>query len=100
MALLTHILLAHGYILLFTWVLVDQLGMPLSVTPAIAAAGALSAEHQINFLFAWLIAVIGSLIADAAWFFIGRKFGHRVPGVLCKLSLEPANCVRRSQDAH
>ena len=100
MALPTHILLTYGYLLLFVWVLVDQLGVPLPATPGILAAGALSAEHQISFPFAWLIAVAASLLADSTWFFIGRKFGHRVLGFLCKLSLEPANCVRRSQDAH
>jgi membrane protein DedA with SNARE-associated domain/rhodanese-related sulfurtransferase len=98
MALPTHILLVYGYFLLFTWVLVDQLGVPLPATPAILAAGALSVEHRISFPLAFLIAVAASLIADSTWFFIGRKFGHRVLRVLCKLSLEPADCVRRSQD--
>lgn len=100
MALPTHILLTYGYLLLFAWVLVDQLGMPLPVTPGILAAGALSAQHEISLPFAWLVAVAASLIADTTWFFIGRKFGHSVLRVLCKLSLEPADCVRRSQDAH
>jgi membrane protein DedA with SNARE-associated domain len=96
----TDILVAHGYLLLFVWVLVDQLGIPLPSTPAIMAAGALSAEHRISFPITWFIAVVASLIADSAWFFIGRKFGNRVLNFLCKLSLEPADCVRRSQDAH
>ena len=42
MSLPTQILLAYGYILLFVWVLVEQLGVPLPATPLLVAAGALS----------------------------------------------------------
>lgn len=100
MALPTHILLTYGYLLLFAWVLLDQFGLPLAVTPGILAAGALSAAHEMSLPFAWLVAVAASLIADTTWFFIGRRYGNSVLHVLCKLSLEPADCVRRSQDAH
>ena len=100
MALPIHILLTYGYFLLFVWVLVDQFGVPLTVTPGILAAGALSAEHEFSLPFAWLLAVAASLIADTTWFFIGRKFGNRVLRLFCKLSLEPADCVRRIQDTH
>ena len=41
MALPTHILLTYGYLLLFAWVLVEQLGIPLPATPVLRAAGGL-----------------------------------------------------------
>ena len=41
MELPTHILLTYGYLLLFAWVLVEQLGIPLPATPMLLAAGAL-----------------------------------------------------------
>jgi membrane protein DedA with SNARE-associated domain/rhodanese-related sulfurtransferase len=99
MGLPEHILLFYGYVLLFAWVLVEQLGIPLPATPVLLAAGALSAQHEINFLFALLAGLAASLIADSAWFFIGRRFGHIVLRTLCKLSLEPTICVRRTQDS-
>ena len=40
-----------------------------------------------------------ALTADSAWFFIGRKYGHHVLRLLCKLSLEPTTCVRRTQNS-
>jgi hypothetical protein len=40
-----------------------------------------------------------SLAADSAWFLIGRRYGHHVLRILCKLSLEPTTCVRRTQDS-
>ncbi len=99
MALPTHILLMYGYLLLFAWVLVEQLGIPLPATPVLLAAGALSAEHEISFSLALLAGLVASLVADSAWFIVGRKFGHLVLRVLCKLSLEPAICVRKTQNS-
>ncbi len=99
MPLPEHVLLTYGYLLLFAWVLTEQLGLPLPATPALMAAGALSAEKQISFPLAMLLAVVAVLIADTTWFFIGRRHGQRVLRMLCKLSMEPTTCVRRTKDS-
>ncbi|MGA3009131.1 MAG: VTT domain-containing protein [Terracidiphilus sp.] len=99
MALPEHILLTYGYLLLFAWVLVEQLGIPLPATPVLLAAGALSAENEISFPLALMAALVGSLMADSSWFLVGRRYGHYVMRFLCKLSLEPTACVRRTQAA-
>ncbi|MGO8933807.1 MAG: rhodanese-like domain-containing protein [Beijerinckiaceae bacterium] len=99
MALPTDILLMYGYLLIFAWVLVEQLGIPLPAVPVLLAAGALSAQRQISFPLALAVAVAASLTADSIWFFVGRTQGHRVLRLLCKLSLEPTTCVRRTQDS-
>jgi membrane protein DedA with SNARE-associated domain/rhodanese-related sulfurtransferase len=99
MALPIHILLTYGYLLLFAAVLVEQFGIPLPATPFLLAAGALSAEGQISFSLALLAGVVAALTADSAWFLIGRRYGHHVLRILCKLSLEPTTCVRKTQDS-
>jgi membrane protein DedA with SNARE-associated domain/rhodanese-related sulfurtransferase len=99
MALPTHILLTYGYLLLYAWVLIEQLGIPLPATPLLLAAGALSAEGQISFSLALASGVFASLSADVSWFLIGRRYGHHVLRLLCKLSMEPTICVRRTQDS-
>jgi membrane protein DedA with SNARE-associated domain/rhodanese-related sulfurtransferase len=99
MALPEHILLLYGYVLLFAWVLVEQLGIPLPAAPVLLAAGALSAQHEFNFLLALLAGLAASLVADSSWFLIGRRYGHGVLRILCKLSLEPTICVRRTQNS-
>ncbi|MGO9436433.1 MAG: VTT domain-containing protein [Terracidiphilus sp.] len=99
MALPTHILLTYGYLLLFTWVLVEQLGIPLPATPVLLAAGALSAEHELSFPLALAAGILACVTSDTTWFLIGRRFGHHVLRILCKLSLEPTICVRRTQDS-
>jgi membrane protein DedA with SNARE-associated domain/rhodanese-related sulfurtransferase len=99
MALPTHILLVYGYILLFAWVLVEQLGIPLPATPVLVAAGALSAEHSLSFPLALFAGITAALTADTVWFWIGHQYGHHVLRILCKLSMEPTICVRKTQDS-
>jgi membrane protein DedA with SNARE-associated domain/rhodanese-related sulfurtransferase len=97
MALPEHFLMIYGYALLFAWVLLEQLGLPLPAMPALLAAGALSAQHQLSFTLALLAGLAASLMADSTWFLIGRRYGLHVLRLLCKLSLEPTICVRRTQ---
>ncbi len=99
MALPTHILMVYGYLLLFVWVLVEQLGFPLPAVPVLLAAGALSAEHEISLSLALVAGLVASLLADSTWFVIGRRYGHHMLRLLCKLSLEPSSCVRSTQDS-
>ena len=40
----------------------------------------------------------GSIVADAIWFYLGRYGGQRILNFLCRISLEPDSCVRRTQD--
>jgi membrane protein DedA with SNARE-associated domain/rhodanese-related sulfurtransferase len=99
MELPTHVLLVYGYLLLFAWVLVEQFGIPLPATPVLLAAGALSVEGQLSFSTALAVGVAACLISDSVWFIVGRRYGHLVLRVLCKLSLEPTTCVRRTRDS-
>ncbi len=101
MELPTHILLTYGYLLLFAWILVEQLGIPLPATPVLLAAGALSAEGQLSFPLAFLAALVAALMADSAWFHVGRRYGHQVLRLLCKLSWSPpsASAAHRTHSA-
>jgi membrane protein DedA with SNARE-associated domain/rhodanese-related sulfurtransferase len=99
MALPIHILLVYGYFLLFAWVLVEQLGIPLPATPVLLAAGALSADQKVSFAVALVAGIAACLISDSTWYFIGRRFGHHVLRLLCKLSMEPTICVRKTQNS-
>ncbi len=94
-----HILLSYGPLLLLGWVLVEQLGLPLPAAPVLMAAGALSAQGLVRFPVALGAAVLGALLADSAWFLAGRRYGHGVMRRLCRLSLEPASCVQRTQSS-
>lgn len=99
MELPIHILLIYGYLVLFGWVLIEQLGAPLPAAPLVLSAGALSAQHELNFWLALLSCLVASSIADSSWFFIGRRYGAGVVRVLCKLSLEPSACIRKTENS-
>lgn len=88
----------HGYIVLFAWVTAEQLGIPLPAAPILIAAGVLSAAGHLSFANALMLGVAGCFIGDTGWYSVGKKWGAPVLGVLCKISLEPETCVRRSSE--
>jgi membrane protein DedA with SNARE-associated domain len=91
-------LIRHGEAFIFLYVFADQLGIPLPAVPALLAMGALAAVGKINYGLALLSSVVASVLADAIWYALGRARGIQVLGLLCKISLEPDSCVRRTQD--
>ena len=99
MALPLHFLAVYGYVLLFAWVLGEQLGIPLPATPVLIAAGALSVHGVLSLPLVFLSSFAAALVSDCSWFYTGRRYGHVVLNFLCKLSLEPTTCVRRTQDS-
>ena len=91
-------LVNHGYIVLFAAVLLQQLGLPLPSTPFVIAAGALARSGRLSFGVAIFVASCAAMIADLVWFEIGRLRGARVLQFLCRISLEPDYCVRRTEN--
>jgi membrane protein DedA with SNARE-associated domain/rhodanese-related sulfurtransferase len=81
----------------FAWVFVEQAGLPVPSAPLLLAAGALSGMRQMNLGMAITFAVIGAVASDSMWYELGRQKGVRVLQLLCRISLEPDSCVRRTQ---
>jgi membrane protein DedA with SNARE-associated domain len=91
-------LIRHGYIVLFGWVLIEQLGLPIPAAPLLIAAGALARAGQMNLTFAVTLAFIAVILADLFWYSLGRYRGGRILKLLCRISLEPDSCVRRTEN--
>jgi membrane protein DedA with SNARE-associated domain/rhodanese-related sulfurtransferase len=91
-------LVRHGAAVLFAVVFVEQMGVPLPAAPWLLAAGALSYTGRMSGLVVLGAATFGSVLADMIWFYLGRHRGQRVLSLLCRISLEPDSCVRRTQD--
>ena len=100
MALPTHILLVYGYLLIFGWVFLEQIGLPLPAAPVLIAAGALTATEHMNFPEALLAGVAACLVADTSWFLFGRKYGNWVLRLLCRFSMESSTCVRKTHESY
>lgn len=90
-------LIHHGHAVLFVWVLVEQLGVPVPAMPLLLAAGALAGTGYLNFFACLLFAVLGAITSDSVWFQLGRRRGIRILQLLCRISLEPDSCVRRTE---
>jgi membrane protein DedA with SNARE-associated domain/rhodanese-related sulfurtransferase len=91
-------LVQYGYLLLFGWVLAEQLGLPLPSAPVLLAVGALAAAGRMNIVAASVTALVAAFSADLIWYRLGRRHGTKFLGRLCRLSLEPDSCVRRSEN--
>ena len=83
---------------MFAAVFIEQIGVPLPAAPWLFAAGALVGAGKMNGMVALGAAAFGSLLADVIWFYLGRHYGNRLLGLLCRISLAPDSCVRRTQD--
>jgi membrane protein DedA with SNARE-associated domain len=89
----------HGYILLFSWVLVEQSAIPLPSVPLLLAAGTLIRTGRLEAVAAIACCVLAALLADTIWFQLGRHRGRRVLRLLCRVSLEPDSCVRQTENS-
>src|SRR6201986_936976 len=90
-------LMRHGYAVLLGWVFLEQAGLPVPSMPLLLAAGALAGAGKLNLALCLLACVFASLAADTIWYALGRKKGIRIVQWLCRISLEPDSCVRRTE---
>ena len=88
----------HGSLLLAAVVFAEQVGLPLPALPFLIAAGALVGTGQMPLAMAVLPAVFAAMAGDQVWFELGRRKGRLVLNWLCRISLEPTSCVRRTED--
>lgn len=93
-------LLRHGYMLILGWVFVEQVGVPIPSMPLLLAAGALAGTGDLKVFNALIVAVVAAVAADLIWFQLGRRRGFQILQLMCRISLEPSSCVRRTQGVY
>ncbi|MDQ8030375.1 DedA family protein/thiosulfate sulfurtransferase GlpE [Bordetella genomosp. 1] len=86
----------YGGWLVFFNVLVEQAGLPVPAYPMLIAAGAVAGGAG-GWIAAWLAAALACLLADSAWYLAGRRYGARLLGLVCKVSLSQDSCIRQTQ---
>jgi len=94
---LIELLQQYGLGLVFLNVLALQAGLPLPAYPTLIVAGALAAAGGTPVYQLVGVGVAGALIADSGWYIAGRKFGMRILGTLCRVSLSEDTCVRQTE---
>src|SRR5438552_18599461 len=91
------VLVRHGYAVVVGWVFAEQIGLPLPAVPVLLAAGALAGSGRLSLGLVLAGGALASLVSDTIWYWVGRMRGGRVLGWLCRISLEPDSCVRRTE---
>ena len=90
-------LIKHGYVVVLAWVFAEQLGVPAPSLPVLLAAGALAGTGRLSFWACLALVTLAALAADSLWYTLGKIKGIRILQLLCKISLEPDSCVRRTE---
>src|SRR5262245_41360726 len=79
-------------------VVAEQVGVPLPAVPALLAVGALAAKGSASIPVAIGAIAAVALPVDLIWHELGRRRGIGILASLCRLSLEPDSCVRRTEN--
>jgi membrane protein DedA with SNARE-associated domain/rhodanese-related sulfurtransferase len=87
----------YAYPIIFLWVLVEQVGVPIPSIPVLLTAGTLTATHRLHHAPVLLTVLTACMVADSLWFFLGRRYGNSVLKLLCRLSLEATTCVSKTE---
>lgn len=100
MADLGILLAQYGYLIVVAFILFEQLGLPLPASPVMLALGAVAGAGHLSLSLLLILGVVACVTADSIWFFLGRRYGNRIIRLLCRLTLEPDDCSRRSGDLY
>jgi membrane protein DedA with SNARE-associated domain len=85
----------QGQRLIFFNVLLQQIGVPVPAEPTLIVAGSLAGRGRLSLSGITIAALVATLLADLAWFLIGKRYGTRALRRLYRLSSSPER--QRSQ---
>src|SRR5437773_12167053 len=94
-ALLAH----HGYAVVFWVVFAEAIGLPMPAALALVGAGAAVASGALSTTIVLLLAILAMLLGELVLFDLGRRMGWALLGFLCKISVNPETCIRRSAES-
>ena len=97
MPIATEFFIQYGYLILFVWVMAEQLGVPLPSIPLMLTAGTLSATHRMSAPLALGAVMLACAVSDTVWYMMGRRYGGKVLRLLCRFSLESSTCVSKTE---
>jgi membrane protein DedA with SNARE-associated domain/rhodanese-related sulfurtransferase len=87
----------RGLTTLVVVLFLKRMGVPLPALPFLLVAGAQGADDGLYALEALAVATGAVVLADTAWFLAGRRYGRVMLGLMCRISISPETCIRRSE---
>jgi membrane protein DedA with SNARE-associated domain/rhodanese-related sulfurtransferase len=88
---------AHGVLALCLLLFAKRMGVPVPALPFLLLAGARGAADGVFALSALVAGSLASVLADAIWFIAGRRYGRSVLALMCRISVSPGSCIRKSE---
>ena len=98
MEALIALMVDHAVAVVFVATFAARVGLPVPAAPVLVVAGGIAAIAEPLLLFAMVgAALVANVLSDAVWFYTGRVYGYHFMRLLCKISISPDSCVRRSE---
>ncbi|MBB5460117.1 VTT domain-containing protein [Paraburkholderia sp. Cpub6] len=103
--MLRELIAENGLPLVFLNVLLESLGLPVPAMPTLLLTGVITSlvgRHEsvwsmrLSLFNVVLVATSSALVGDLLWYWMGRRYGSRVLGFLCSLSISRDSCVNKS----
>ncbi|MBV8811850.1 MAG: VTT domain-containing protein [Acidobacteriaceae bacterium] len=76
----------------------NQVCLPIPSVVFLMAAGALSAHGHMRVGISVFLGVVGCLVADGIWFWLGRQWGSKALRLLCRLTIDPKRCSKQAHE--
>jgi membrane protein DedA with SNARE-associated domain/rhodanese-related sulfurtransferase len=96
---LLSLIIHHGYIVVALVVFAEAIGVPVPGAVALVAGGAAVAAHALYGPAVFFFAVAAMLVADSLLYVLGARTGWTILRFLCRISVDPENCVLRSAES-
>ena len=87
------LILRHGYLVVSLVVFAEAIGVPVPGAVALVAGGAAVASGVLYGPVATVLAIFAMLLADCLLYLLGRNTGWTILKFLCRISVDPENCV-------
>jgi membrane protein DedA with SNARE-associated domain/rhodanese-related sulfurtransferase len=96
---LLSLIIRHGYVVVALVVFAEAIGVPVPGALALVAGGAATAAHALYGPAVFFCAVAAMLVADTLLYILGANTGWTILRFLCRISVDPENCVLRSAES-
>ena len=87
----------QGHQLIFLNVLLQQIGVPLPAEPTLLVAGSLAAHGRLSLPGIAGAALVATLVADLAWFLVGKRYGDRALRFVFSWSASPGRHLQQTE---
>jgi membrane protein DedA with SNARE-associated domain len=100
MSILFRLIEEYGISLVFTNVLVEQLGAPIPAFTTLVVTGAMLDRGEFSAPLLLTTSVAAALLADFVWYLTGRRKGKKVLAVLCRISPSSCSCMQQTESVY